>query len=245
MQPSVTEMPFDSESRWHRFHPRVYCHLPVHHILQFTFTSNLNAKFGHSHTKAWAWRVQTVKLQGRWTVVLLHSPKVNSQQQQHMFVYLQTGNLTHQSRHTVLAIKRVGCQLDECAERKYTQYVQYDPTQGLKMRKWHFSLSETVSTDWQYILKRKANAHNTLKQKYRHYFSTSSRPWHALHCLIWICSSHVLTMNSGQTSFFNSMIAISTVLHVFLATHLLPIFRLYTVCLTRLILIHLGKIGTW
>lgn len=39
-----------------------------------------------------------------------------------------------------------------------------------KMRKWHFSLSETVSTDWQYILERKANAHNTLKQKYRHYF---------------------------------------------------------------------------
>lgn len=144
MQSSVTEMPFDSESRWHRFHPGVHRHLPVHRILQFTFTSNLNAKFGHSHTKAWVWRLQTVKLQGRWTVVLLHSPKVNSQQQQHMFVYLQTGNLTHQSRHTVLAIKRVGCQLDECAERKYTQYVQCDPTLGLKMRKWHFSLSETV-----------------------------------------------------------------------------------------------------
>lgn len=39
-----------------------------------------------------------------------------------------------------------------------------------KMRKWHFSLSETVFTDWQYILKRKANAHNTLKQKYRQFF---------------------------------------------------------------------------
>lgn len=72
------------------------------------------------------------------------------------------------------------------------------------MRKWHFSLSKTISTDWQYILKRKANAHNTLKQKYRHYFffSTSSRPWHALHCLIWICNSHLLIMNSGQKTFF-------------------------------------------
>lgn len=140
-----------------------------------------------------------VKLQGRWTVVLLHSPKVNSQQQQHMFLYLQTGNLTHRSRQPVPRNKTSWMWAEwMCWDKIYT----ICSICGLKMRKWHFSLSETVSTNWQYILKRKANAHNTLKQKYRHYFSTSSRPWHALHCLIWICSSHLLIMNSGQKYFF-------------------------------------------
>ena len=115
-----------------------------------------------------------------------------------------------------------------------------DPTK--KEIKWHFSLSETVSTDWQYILKRKANAYNTLKQKYRHYFFPNSRPWHALHCLIWICNSHLLIRNSGQKSFsikkrnkkqFQWLFSISS--------HQLQIFVLYTIRLTRLILIHLGK----
>lgn len=36
--------------------------------------SYLNVKLGHSHTKAWTWRVQRVKLQVGWSVFLLHSP---------------------------------------------------------------------------------------------------------------------------------------------------------------------------
>lgn len=67
--------------------------------------------------------------------------------------------------------KPVCCQLDGCVEIKiYTIWSGIQLGMIKKMRKWHFSLSETVSTNWQYILKRKANAHNTLKQKHRHYF---------------------------------------------------------------------------
>lgn len=29
---------------------------------------------------------------------------------------------------------------------------------------------------------------HTLKKEYRHNFLTSSRPWHALRCLLWICN---------------------------------------------------------
>lgn len=86
------------------------------------------------------------------------------------------------------------------------------------MRKWHFSLFETVSTDWQYILKRKANAHNTLKQKYRHYFSTSSRPWHAL--LLNLDLQFSLTDHEFRTKvFFHSMISVSIVVFMSFQLH--------------------------
>lgn len=112
------------------------------------------------------------------------------------------------------------------------------------MRKWHFSLSETVSTDWQYILKRKANAHNTLKQKYRHYFFNK---FNTLACttLLNLDLQLSFTDHKFRTKVFcykkNKKTRSVSIVVLLMSSLQLQIFVLYTIRLTRLILIHLGK----
>lgn len=124
-----------------------------------------------------------VKLQGRWSVVLLHSPKVNSQQQQqhNSALCLSTqeegrgGGGGHPN--TILLSgedTRRRSPMRGGREWPRQDTVSSSGRQSLDMRrvwvdwrwkrKWHFSqFSETIffATVWQYIWKRKANAYNT------------------------------------------------------------------------------------
>lgn len=75
-------------------------------------SSYITVKFGRSHTKAWTWRFQRVKLQGRWSVVLLHSPTLSQQSAATTQLFIvpvntQTGKLAYKSPHnTALRGKR-------------------------------------------------------------------------------------------------------------------------------------------
>lgn len=60
-----------------------------------------------------------------------------------------------------------------------------------------------LPTDWQYIWKRKANAyHIPLSKSTDTIFLTSSRPRHALHCLLWICNSDLPTTRFSTKKVF-------------------------------------------
>lgn len=66
-------------------------------------------KFGRSHTKAWTWRFQRVKLQGRWSVVLLHSPTLSQQSaattQLVMYLWIHRQVTSPTNPHTILLSK--------------------------------------------------------------------------------------------------------------------------------------------
>lgn len=94
-------------------------------------------------------------------------------------------------------IYSVCCMLEEASVSEYEHVLL------IKNKKnGTFLHSETISTNWLAVyLKEKGKClPHTLKQKYRHYFLTSSRPWHALHCLLWILT--YLPQDSVQKSFF-------------------------------------------
>lgn len=62
-----------------------------------------------------------------------------------------------------------------------------------------------------YLNKKGKCLSHTHKQKYRHNSLTSSRPWHALHCLLWICNSDSPTTRfSTKKRFFFCILSIFT-----------------------------------
>lgn len=196
-------------------------HCTSYQLFTIYNSSHVKVRFGRSHTKAWTWRFQRVKLQGRWSVVLLHSPTLIQQsaattQLLNVPVNTHKGNLAYKPSHvTVLSGER-------WEERKpmksgptwQTWDVQY-VSGGRCFWIWEISVDysskngtflhpETISTNWLAVyLKEKGKClPNILKQKYRHFFLTYSRPWHALHCLLCICNSDLPTTTFSTKEVF-------------------------------------------
>lgn len=130
------------------------------------------------------------------------------------------------------------------------------------IKKWHFAPSETMSFNWLAVyLKEKGKClPHTLKQKYRRYFFlTSSRPWHALHFLLWTCNSDLPTTRFNTKSvlfvcfFCFCFFAFCPLyqMQILFSTLFLSCVHTYILhCIIRsvwpgCILIHLGKRGTW
>lgn len=189
---------------------------------------------------------QRVKLQGRWSVVLLHSPTWS---QQSAATTQPVGCTCEQvaspmNLHTILLWeerdKRTHEMWANMAEMRYILNVRGGKwfwiwiVWLIRNKKWHFSpLRDHVYQRTGSIFEEKGKCLlHTLKQKYRHYFLTSSRPWHALHCLLWICSfDSPTTRFSTKEDFFAfcSFYQIQTLFFILLHTYILY-FMFKSIC---------------
>lgn len=146
-------------------------HCTSYQLFTIYNSSHVKVRFGRSHTKAWTWRFQRVKLQGRWSVVLLHSPTLIQQsaattQLLNVPVNTHKGILAYKPSHvTVLSGERWANMADVrrtvCFRRQ--AFLNMRNICWLFIKKMAlFSIQRPfLPTDWQYIWKRKANAYHT------------------------------------------------------------------------------------
>lgn len=201
--------------------PSVCFQVTVHHILQFTTFHTEISNLVAVTLKPEPGDSKRVKLQGRWSVILLHSPTLFQQSAATTQLFIvpvntYTGSFAYNpSLNTALRGKMweerepmkcgsiwqqwdIYCMLAEANVSDWEIFV----IRNQKMALFSIQRLFFTCTNWLavYFKEKGKRLPHTLKKEYRHNFLTSSRPWHALCCLLCICNYS--PQDSVQNVFF-------------------------------------------